>query len=205
MSRIGKMFIKIPEKVKVTKDGGMIKAEGPLGRAQHPMAKEFDYAIENGGIKITPVAGIEQNKLLNALYGMERSILNSRIIGLTALYSKTLLLKGVGYRAALQGMTISLTLGFSHPVIYNLPEGVKAVVDNQTKIILSGTDKQAVGQAAAEIRELKKPEPYQGKGIMYENERVRRKAGKSAATAGAGGGAGAGPGAGAGGGAGAKK
>lgn len=186
MSRIGKMLIKIPEKVKVTKDGKMIHAEGPLGKTQHPMAKEFDYAIDNGEIKISPAAGVEQNTKLNALHGMERAILNSRIMGLTTLYSKTLLLKGVGYRANLQGTTINLTLGFSHPVNFKLPEGVKAVVDNQTKITLSGSDKQAVGQAAAEIRALKKPEPYQGKGIMYDNERVRRKAGKSAATAGAG-------------------
>lgn len=195
MSRIGKMLIKIPEKVKVAKEGEMINVEGPLGKARHHMAKEFDYAIDNGVIKITPAAGIEQNKKLNALYGMERAILNGRIIGLTVLYSKTLLLKGVGYRAALQGTAINLTLGFSHPVNYKLPEGVKAVVDNQTKIILSGTDKQALGQAAAEIRALKKPEPYQGKGIMYDNERVRRKAGKSAATTGAGTGGGAGGGA----------
>jgi large subunit ribosomal protein L6 len=123
------------------------------------------------------------------MHGMERAILNTKIAGVVAPYTKTLLLKGVGYRAALQGMTLNMTLGFSHPTVYKLPDGVKAVVDNQTKIILTGTDKQMLGQAAAEIRALKKPEPYQGKGVMYENERVRRKAGKSAATAGAGGGA----------------
>jgi large subunit ribosomal protein L6 len=189
MSRIGKQLIKIPEKVKVTKEGQYIKIEGPVGKAQHSLAKEFEYKIENGIITVHIAPGLEKAKRINSLYGMERAILNHKILGTVALYSKTLLLKGVGYRAALQGMVINLTLGFSHPVVYKLPDGVKAVVDNQTKIILTGPDKQMLGQAAAEIRALKKPEPYQGKGIMYDDERVRRKAGKSAATAGTGAGA----------------
>jgi large subunit ribosomal protein L6 len=187
MSRIGKKLIKLPEKVKAVKDGAVIKIEGPTGKAQHIMAKDFDYAIENGEIRITPVAGAEPGTRLSQLYGMERAILACKVAGAAVLYTKTLLLKGVGYRAALQGMTLNFTLGFSHPVNYQLPEGVKAVVDNQTKIILTGPDKQVLGQAAAEIRAMKKPEPYQGKGIMYDTEHVRRKAGKSAATAGAGG------------------
>jgi large subunit ribosomal protein L6 len=191
MSRIGKMLIKVPEKVKVVKEGQLIKIEGPLGKAQHVMAKEFEYKIENGIITLHIAAGLENAKKINALYGMERAILNGKIAGTVALYTKTLLLKGVGYRAALQGMTLNLTLGFSHPVNYKLPDGVKAVVDNQTKIVLTGSDKHMLGQSAAEIRALKKPEPYQGKGVMYETEKVRRKAGKSAATAGAGAGGGA--------------
>lgn len=186
MSRIGKAVIKIPEKVKVTKDGQVIRIEGPMGKAQHDLAKEFDYKIENNEIRLEIAKGAEDNKKINALWGMERAILNTKILGMVTLYSKTLLLKGVGYRAALQGTTINLTLGFSHPVNYKLPEGVKADIKDQTKITLSGPDKHKLGQAAAEIRALKKPEPYQGKGVMYDNERVRRKAGKSAATAGAG-------------------
>lgn len=192
MSRIGKMLIKIPEKVKVSKEGQFIKIEGPAGKAQHNLAKEFEYKIENGIITVHILQGFEKAKKIHALHGMERAILNGKIAGTVAAYTKTLLLKGVGYRAALQGMTLNLTLGFSHPVNYVLPAGVKAVVDNQTKITLTGTDKHILGQSAAEIRALKKPEPYQGKGVMYDTERVRRKAGKSAATAGAGAGAGGG-------------
>ena len=191
MSRIGKQLIKVPEKVKVVKEGHIIKIEGPAGKAQHNMAKEFEYKIENGIITLHILPDFENTKKIHALHGMERAILNGKISGTVAPYTKTLLLKGVGYRANLQGTTINMTLGFSHPINYKLPDGIKAVIDNQTKIILTGIDKHMLGQTAAELRALKKPEPYQGKGVMYDTERVRRKAGKSAATAGAGASAGA--------------
>jgi large subunit ribosomal protein L6 len=114
---------------------------------------------------------------------MERATINNKIIGVTEGYVKVLLLKGVGYRATLAGRVVNFTLGFSHPCEYKLPDGITVVVDNQTKLTVSGIDKDVVGQVAAEIRQLKPPEPYQGKGVMYEDEKIRRKAGKSAAGA----------------------
>ncbi|HRU38512.1 MAG TPA: 50S ribosomal protein L6 [Candidatus Goldiibacteriota bacterium] len=188
MSRIGKMLIKIPEKVNVSIGDGTIKIEGPAGKAEHRMSKEFIYKLDNGIINVVMPEENAKIKKINELYGMERAILNGKIVGCKTAYTKTLILKGVGYRAALQGTTLNMTLGYSHPVNYKVPDGVKAVVDNQTKIILTSSDKYLLGQTAAEIRAFKKPEPYQGKGIMYETEIVRRKAGKSAATAGASGG-----------------
>jgi len=183
MSRIGKKPVRIPEKVKVAKTDSALKIEGPNGKAEHKCSAEFDYSVENNEVKIMPKASLQKNKRLKALYGMERAMVNSKITGAAMGFSKTLLLKGVGYRVQAQGKKLNFTLGYSHPIVFDLPEGVKAAVDQQTKITLSGMDKQAVGQTAAKIKMLRPPEPYKGKGIMYENEHIRRKAGKSAAGA----------------------
>ncbi len=183
MSRIGKKPVAIPEKVKVAVAGAVINIEGPKGKAQHAVSQYFDYKVENNTLTVIPKAGLEDLKNGQALFGMERATINNKVFGVTEGYVKTLILKGVGYRANLAGRTLNFTLGFSHPLDYTLPDGITAVVDNQTKITITGTDKHVVGQVAAEIKQLKLPEPYQGKGVMYEGEKIRRKAGKSAAGA----------------------
>lgn len=184
MSRIGKKPVVIPDKVKVIKDGLVLKIEGAKGKAQHTMDSGFEYKIEGNTLTVIPKPGVESNNKWKALFGMERAVINNKVIGVTEGYVKVLVLKGVGYRATLTNPSLlNFTLGFSHPSEYKLPAGITAVVDNQTKITITGIDKHMVGKVAAEIKMLKPPEPYQGKGVMYENERIRRKAGKSAAGA----------------------
>lgn len=187
MSRIGKLPIKIPDGVKVNIEADKIKIEGPKGKAEHIKNNNLDYEFDNKEIKITIRNKDDISKLVKMTYGMERSILNSKIKGVVEEYTKVLLLKGVGYKVQLQGNVLSFTVGFTHPVIYKLPDNVHATIDSQTKtlkIILKSCDKNSVGKTAAEIRRIKPPEPYQGKGIMYENENVRRKVGKATAASG---------------------
>ncbi|MBP7792804.1 MAG: 50S ribosomal protein L6 [Candidatus Goldbacteria bacterium] len=189
MSRIGRLPIKIPDGVKVNVEADKIKIEGPKGKAEHVLNKDFTYKIENNEIKIAMKESVEITKQLKMMYGMERSILNGKIMGVAEEYTKVLLLKGIGYKAQLQGQVLSFTVGFTHPVIYRLPDNVHATIDDKTKtikIVLKSCDKNSVGKVAAEIRKIRPPEPYQGKGIMYENERIRRKVGKAAATGAAG-------------------
>ena len=183
MSRIGKQPVKLPEKVKVAKADNVLKIEGPKGKIEHSTMDEFDYKVEGDTVVVVPKGKLEKNKRLKSLYGMERALINSKVAGVSEGFSKTLILKGVGYRVAVQGKKLNFTLGFSHPVSFELPDGIKAAVDAQTKLTLTGVDKQEVGQIAAKIKMLRPPEPYKGKGIMYEGERIRRKAGKSAAGA----------------------
>lgn len=188
MSRIGKLPIKIPDGVKVNIEADKIKIEGPKGKAEHIKNPNFNYESDNKEIKITIKNKDDINKILRMSYGMERSILNNKIKGVVEEYTKVLLLKGVGYKVQLQGNALSFIIGFTHPVIYKLPDNVHATIDSQTKtlkIILKSCDKNSVGKTAAEIRKIRPPEPYQGKGIMYENEKVRRKVGKAAAAIGA--------------------
>ncbi|HDQ26019.1 MAG TPA: 50S ribosomal protein L6 [bacterium] len=184
MSRIGKQPVKIPAGVKASKDGAELRLEGPKGKTAHKTNPNFVYEITADAITVKPAEAVSlADRRIKALYGMERSLIDSRVKGVLEGYTKTLLLKGVGYRAQLQGKTLNFTLGFSHPINYRVPDGITVTVDNQTKVIVSGIDKHMVGQVAADIRMFKPPEPYQGKGVMYENEQVRRKAGKSAAGA----------------------
>jgi len=182
MSRIGKKIIQVPDKVKITKQADKILIEGPGGKLEHAIDPNFDYKIENNIVSITSKHDVEKDRNIKASYGMERAVLNNKINGAKEVYVKTLLLSGIGYRTQLAGDTLNFTLGFSHPVKFKLPAGIKAAVDGQTKIVLSGPDKALVGLTASKIKMLKKPEPYGGKGIMYEGERIRRKAGKSAAS-----------------------
>lgn len=191
MSRIGKLPIKIPDGVKISIETDKIKIEGPKGKTEHIKNPNFNYELNNDlkEIKITIKDKDNTNKKIKMLYGTERSILNNKIKGVFEEYTKSLLLKGLGYKVQLQGNTLNFSLGFTHPIIFKLPDNVHATIDTQTKttkIILRSFDKVSVGKVAAEIRRLKPPEPYQGKGIMYEDEKIRRKVGK-AATAGAGG------------------
>ena len=177
MSKIGKINISIPEKVKVALTGSNINIEGPLGKKSLNIdLKTFDLDIKDGKeISIKPKK-IDQNT--KRLWGMNRSLLNNAIIGASKGYEKTLELVGVGYRAALKGKQLNLQLGFSHDVNYDIPESIKISVEKQTILKISGPDKQEVGTVASEIRSFRPPEPYKGKGIKEKGQYILRKEGK---------------------------
>ena len=177
MSKIGKINISIPEKVKVALTGSNINIEGPLGKKSLNIdLKTFDLDIKDGKeISIKPKK-IDQNT--KRLWGMNRSLLNNAIIGTSKGYEKTLELVGVGYRAALKGKQLNLQLGFSHDVNYDIPENIKITVEKQTTLKISGSDKQEVGMVASKIKSYRPPEPYKGKGIKEKGQYVLRKEGK---------------------------
>lgn len=182
MSRIGKQSIKIPAGVKVSAKGNVYNFEGPKGKLSHTVPHGISVKIEGDHMFVTRDDKVEGAA---ALHGLTRTLLSNCVHGVHTGYSKGLEINGVGYRAAVQGQTLNLTLGFSHPVVFTLPTGITAKVDANTKISVSGADKHLVGAVSAEIRGLKPVEPYQGKGIRYAGEFVRRKAGKAAGAAGA--------------------
>lgn len=177
MSRIGKMPIKIPAGVKVVAAGAVYNFEGPKGKLKRQLPKGVAVKMEGDVLTIVRDDSVEGAR---ALHGLTRTLFHNCVHGVHTGFSQTLEINGVGYRAATQGSTINLTLGFSHPVVFELPVGIAAKVDQNTKIILNGADKELLGQVAAKIRALKPVEPYQGKGIRYAGEFVRRKAGKAA-------------------------
>ena len=178
MSKIGKISINIPDKVKVALAGSDINIEGPLGKQKLKINLEmFDFKIDDGkNVSIKPKKLDDDTK---RLWGMNRSLINNAIIGTSVGFEKVLELSGVGYRAALKGKQLNLQLGFSHDINFDIPEDVKILVEKQTTIKISGVDKQKVGMIASKIKSFRPPEPYKGKGIRYENENVKRKAGKS--------------------------
>lgn len=182
MSRIGKQSIKIPSGVKVSSKDNVFNFEGPKGKLSHKVPKGVKIKVEGDHMIVERDDSVEGAA---ALHGLTRTLLSNCVHGVHAGYSKGLEINGVGYRAAVQGQTLNMTLGFSHPVAFALPIGIAAKVDANTKITISGADKQQVGSVSAEIRGLKPVEPYQGKGIRYAGEFVRRKAGKAAGAAGA--------------------
>ena len=177
MSKIGKINIAIPEKVKVLLSGNDINIEGPLGKKKLKIDLEmFDLNINEGKeVSIKPKI-IDQNS--KRLWGMNRSLINNAIIGASSGYEKTLELSGVGFRAALKGKELNLQLGFSHDINFNIPEGIKIVVEKQTTIKISGSDKQQVGMTASQIKSIRPPEPYKGKGIKEKGQYILRKEGK---------------------------
>ena len=177
MSKIGKISISIPEKVKVGLTGSMINIEGPLGKKSLNIDLEiFDLNISEGKeVSIKPKENNQNNK---RLWGMSRSLINNAMIGASKGYEKILELTGVGYRATLKGNILNLQLGFSHDINFQIPEGVKIVVDKQNILKITGTDKQQVGMIAAEIKSLRPPEPYKGKGIKEQGQYILRKEGK---------------------------
>ena len=177
MSKIGKINISIPEKVKVLMSGNNINIEGPLGKTSLNIDLEiFDLNINEGkDISITPKKIDQTTK---RLWGMKRSLINNAIIGTSTGYQKTLELAGVGYRAALKGKQLNLQLGFSHDINFDIPDGIKVSVDKQTIIKISGADKQEVGMVASKIKSLRPPEPYKGKGIKEQGQYILRKEGK---------------------------
>jgi large subunit ribosomal protein L6 len=176
MSRIGKQPVVIPAGVKVAIDGGLIKVEGKSTKLQfkhHPA-----MVVKTDGKQIT-VTRPDDDRANRALHGLTRALINNMIVGVTTGYSKKLKIEGVGYQAVAKGKGVELMVGFANKPTFIPPEGITCQVPDPTTIIISGADKQAVGQFAAEIRAAKKPEPYKGKGVRYENETVRRKEGKS--------------------------
>ncbi len=177
MSKIGKIAISIPDKVKVILSGNLINIEGPLGKKVVNIDLEiFDIKIDEGKmVSIKPKVNNQDNK---RLWGMNRSLINNAIIGASKGYEKNLELSGVGYRAALKGNVLNLQLGFSHDINFNIPDGVKIQVEKQNNLKITGTDKQQVGMVAAEIKSLRPPEPYKGKGIKEQGQYVLRKEGK---------------------------
>ena len=177
MSKIGKINIPIPEKVKVLLSGNMINIEGPLGKKSLNIDLDlFDLNIDEGKeVSIKPKK-IDQNS--KRLWGMNRSLLNNAIIGASKGYEKTLELVGVGYRAALKGKQLNMQLGFSHDINFDIPDGIKVAVEKQTILKISGPDKQQVGMVASQIKSIRPPEPYKGKGIKEQGQYILRKEGK---------------------------
>ena len=177
MSKIGKINIAIPDKVKVSLDGSNLKLEGPLGKNNLPLdINVFDLNINEG--KEVSIKPKKINPNTKRIWGLNRSLINNAIKGINDGYSKTLELTGVGFRAAVKGTVLNLQIGFSHDVNYTIPEGVKVLVEKQTIIRISGSDKQLVGSVAAKIKSFKKTEPYKGKGIKEQGEYILRKEGK---------------------------
>ena len=176
MSRIGRLPVAIPAGVTVTiAENNKVTVKGPKGELTREFVPEMTIEEKEGHIVVTRPNDLKRNK---ALHGLTRSLINNMVTGVSNGYEKTLEINGVGYRAAKQGKKLVLTLGYSHPVEMDDPEGVETVVDGN-KIVVKGIDKEKVGQYAAEIREKRKPEPYKGKGIKYSDEVIRRKVGKT--------------------------
>jgi large subunit ribosomal protein L6 len=177
MSRIGKKPVDLPTGVEVSiADGNVVTVKGPLGQLEQQLPQAIQINIEANQAMVTRPSDQKDHR---ALHGLTRSLLANMVEGVTKGYMRNLELVGVGYRAALQGGDLSLTVGYSHPVVINAPHGIEFEVPAPTKISVKGIDKQAVGQIAAEIRAVRKPEPYLGKGIKYEGEQIRRKVGKA--------------------------
>lgn len=175
MSRLGKLPVDLPEKVNVTVQPNLVLVKGPKGELSTPTTDDVTVEVKDGKIWVKPA---NESKRARALWGTVRANVNNLVTGVTNGYSRTLEVNGVGYRAALQGQTLSISLGYSHEVKYILPKGISAKVEKQTSILLEGIDKQKLGQVAAEIRSLRPPEPYKGKGVKYAEERILRKEGK---------------------------
>ena len=175
MSRIGKKPVPVPANVTATIDGGLISVKGPKGTLTMPLVDDISYTLVDGAISVKPA---NDTKRARAFWGMQRTMVQNLITGVTEGFSKVLEITGVGYRAASQGKVLNLQLGYSHHVNFPIPEGIEIKTPDQTTVEISGIDKQKVGQVAAEIRRWRKPEPYKGKGIKYRGEYIFRKEGK---------------------------
>lgn len=178
MSRIGKAPIQVPAKVKIdVQESNLITVEGPKGKLSQALPVEMEVLIEEGMLLVKRPSDSQAHR---SLHGLTRALLNNMVVGVSEGFSKKLQIEGVGYRAEMNGETLVLNVGYSHPVYFEPPADVQYAVENRNKtIIVSGIDKQVVGELAAQIRKQRPPEPYKGKGIRYDNEVVRRKAGKT--------------------------
>ena len=176
MSRIGRLPIDMPKTVKASIANGVITVEGPKGKLSQEISPAINVEIEDGKVVVTRDNDEKQTR---AYHGLMRQLIRNMITGVSDGYTKTMVIVGVGYKAELKQNILVLTLGYANDIEYVVPEGVKIACETPTKFSISGIDKQLVGQTAAEIRSLRKPEPYKGKGIRYENEVVRSKSGKS--------------------------
>ena len=175
MSRIGKRPVELPANVTASMDGGMLSVKGPKGTLTMPMADLIDYKLDGNQLSVKPA---DDSKAARAFWGMQRTLVQNLVTGVTEGFTKTLEITGVGYRATAQGKNLKLQLGYSHDVDYPVPEGIEIKTPDNTTVEISGIDKQKVGQVAAEIRRWRKPEPYKGKGIRYRGEFIFRKEGK---------------------------
>lgn len=175
MSRIGKKAIALPSGVTVTVDGQAVKAKGPKGELEFVVSDLCKVALDNNEVSVQPV---DNSQSARAMWGMSRTQIANMVDGVANEFTKTLELVGVGYRAQMKGSSLNLALGYSHDIDYPTPEGLKIVTPKPTEIVISGIDKQKVGQAAAEIRAFRPPEPYKGKGVKYADEYIFRKEGK---------------------------
>ena len=177
MSRIGKMPVALPKGVEVKLGSDMVEVKGPKGTLHTPACSLLKYELADGNVTLTR---LEESRESRSQHGLRRTLLANCVEGVSKGFSKTMEVIGVGYKVAVKGNIIELSVGFSHPVLVELPKGLEAKVEGQ-KLTISGIDKEMVGEMAARIRRIRKPEPYKGKGIKYENEIIRRKAGKSGA------------------------
>ena len=177
MSRIGKKPIEIPKGVTITKNGSSVKVKGPKGELERKVHSNISIEIKDNELIVTRPDDTKENK---ALHGLTRALIQNMVNGVVNVFTKTLDIVGVGYRAELKGKNLLLNIGFSHPVYFVPPEEVVLQTPVQTQIVISGIDKQLVGMVAAKIRSIRKPEPYKGKGIKYSDEQIQRKAGKTA-------------------------
>ncbi len=176
MSRIGRTPIAVPDKVTVAVDGAMVRVKGPRGELEHAVPDGISVVQQDGALVVERASEIKRHK---ALHGLTRTLVDNMVVGVTNGFSRTLDITGVGYRAAVSNGRLNLALGYSHPVDVIAPPGVAFAVEGANRVVVSGIDKQAVGETAAQIRRLRPPEPYKGKGIRYSDEVVRRKAGKA--------------------------
>lgn len=178
MSRIGRKPILLPDQVKIAVEGGHISVQGPKGKLSLRLHHSLAVRVEDNRIHCTRPT---DSKLHRSLHGLSRTLIANMIEGVTKGFEKKLEMVGVGYRASVQGRNLSLMLGYSHPLIFPLPDGIQVSVESQNLLTVSGSDKQQVGVVAAKIRSLRPPEPYKGKGVKYAGEHIRRKAGKAGA------------------------
>jgi large subunit ribosomal protein L6 len=177
MSRIGRAPIAVPSTVQVTVDGSRVAVKGPKGQLEQDFHRDMRILLEDSTLRVERPT---DERLHRSLHGLTRTLLSNMVVGVTDGYEKRLEIVGVGYRAAMKGNDLELALGFSHPVNIPAPQGIEFEVPAPNRVTVRGIDKQLVGEVAAEIRKIRKPEPYKGKGIRYEGERVRKKAGKAA-------------------------
>jgi len=175
MSRVGKKLVAVPSGVTANIEGQTVKVKGPKGALQVVLHGDVSAKLEGGGLRVDPRNETQQAR---AMWGTYRALVAKLIEGVTKGYQRKLEISGVGYRAALQGKNLQLQLGYAHDIVYPIPEGVTIVVPKPTEIVITGIDAQKVGQAAAEIRAFRKPEPYKGKGVKYAGEYILRKEGK---------------------------
>ena len=178
MSRIGKKPITFPKNVKISQSGGIVKVEGPKGSLSSKLPDGITMVVSENNLDIERKS---EDRIVRSCHGLARTLINNMVIGVSTGFQKGLEISGVGYRAEVTGSTLKMVLGFSSPVEYIIPKGIEVKVDKQVNLVVSGINKELVGRVASEIRSLKKPEPYKGKGIKYAGEYIRRKAGKSAA------------------------
>ena len=178
MSRLGSKPVSIPEKVKVQFTNGVLDVQGPLGSLKQPISDRLSVKIDKNAVLIEALGSTREH---NMLHGLTSGLVKNALEGVSAGFKKNLEIQGLGFKAALEGKNLVMTLGYSHPVIFPVPDGIKVVIDKQTLISVTGVSKELVGEVAARIRAQKKPEPYKGTGVRYAGEHIIRKAGKAAA------------------------